>query len=622
MARLAALRTQLAQRNVDAFIIPSTDAHNSEYAAACFSRRAYISSFTGSAGTVVVTASHAYLWTDGRYFLQAEQQLDPSAWQLMRAGLPDTPTIPQFLASALPAGSAVAVDPFLHSLDAADALECALRDVGSTLVPLLAPNPVDVVWGTDRPAEPAGRVRSHHLRYAGESVPDKLARVRQQMTHHKVDYMLCSMLDETAWLFNIRGDDIPHCPVVLSYALVGPENAALYVDATKLPAQVVQTLQADGVTVRPYETVVPDVGAIAGGGARVWVDPASTSVALGRAAGDAALREQTPVPLAKARKNDAELAGMREAHLKDGVALSSFLCWLEDAVRDGGTLSEVAAADRLEEFRAAQAGFLGTSFDTIAGSGPNGAIIHYSPQEPTCGQVSADEVFLLDSGGQYVDGTTDVTRTVYMGNSASVYECECFTRVLKGHIGLDSAVFPPRTTGLMLDILARAPLWSAGLDYRHGTGHGVGACLNVHEGPQSISPRAGSNKTALVDGMIVSNEPGYYEDGKFGIRIENLLIIEKKKTEFAFGGHDYLAFERLTFVPIDKGMIVTDFLSADEIGWLDGYHQQVWDKLSPRVEDKRVREWLWEKTRPLIAGGDNNGSSKTREASKIGLESQ
>lgn len=594
--RLADLRAHLVARNVDAMIIPTPDPHNSEYTAPHFARREHISAFTGSAGTVVVTADTALLWTDGRYFLQAETQLDDN-WTLMRAGLPDTPTIPKFLADQLKPGSRVGIDPFLHSLDAASALREALAPVGSDLVSLEQPNPVDLVW-PDRPAAPAEPLRLHAVQYAGRTVSDKLAELRVQMAEKKTSHLLLSMLDEVAWAFNIRGADIPCNPVALSYALIDTEGAILYVAESKVDRVIREALSAEGVVVRPYESVEDDVRALVADGAVVWVDPSSTSVALGDAAGDAALRETTPVPLAKAVKNDTELAGMRAAHARDGVALSGMLCWLEDELARGVRLSETDVVAAALRFRSQQTGFISTSFDTIAGSGANGAIIHYSPQEEDCANVSDTEMLLVDSGGQYVDGTTDVTRTVHLG-SPTEFERRCFTRVLQGHIALDRATFPPGTTGLMLDALARTPLWSEGLDYRHGTGHGVGACLNVHEGPQSISPRPGSNKAALKAGMIVSNEPGFYEDGKFGIRIENLVAVVEKQTANEFGGSKFLGFERLTYVPMERKLMMTDLMSKSEIEWVDRYHDQVWEVLSPLVENERLREWLWEKTRPL-----------------------
>lgn len=596
--RLSALRDEMRQREVDAFIVPSTDPHNSEYPAPCFERRAYISGFDGSAGTAIVTLDRAFLWTDGRYFLQAERQLDGEHWQLMRMGLPETPTISVFLATQLPSGSTIGIDPLLHSVESTESYIKTLESAGSSLTMLSAPNPVDVVWGDERPSPPNGVVRPHEVRYAGVSVADKLKMLRDSMKECGAHALLLSMLDETAWLYNVRGDDVPHCPVVLSYALVTTDRASFYVDGRKLNDAAREALDRGCVSVRPYDAVLNDVEDAAKNG-KVWFDPTSTSAAVALAAGDSSVKNQTPVPLAKAIKNSAELSGMRAAHVRDGVALSSFLCWLENHVCGGNAITEVEAANKLESFRAAQKGFLSTSFSTIAGAGANGSIIHYSPTPEACANVTDREIFLLDSGGQYVDGTTDVTRTMHFGGTATDFERSCFTRVLKGHINLDKATFPEGTTGLMIDALARTSLWSAGLDYRHGTGHGVGACLNVHEGPQSISSRPGSNKAILKAGMIVSNEPGYYEDGQFGIRTENLLAITKVNTEFSFGGREYLGFERLTFVPIDQSMIMSELLTKDEVCWLNGYHEEVWQKLSPHVKDDNVHDWLWKKTRPL-----------------------
>lgn len=552
-----------------------------------------MSGFDGSAGTVLVMRDAAFLWTDGRYFLQAEQQLDAS-WTLMRAGLPSTPTISDFLKQEIVEGQRVGIDPYVHSVDNAKGIRDAVEEKGGELVSVER-NPVDGIWSS-RPHMPDGKVRCHKIEFSGKSIREKLTWLREEMESKAVQHVLFSMLDEVCWLFNVRGEDIPHCPVVVSYALISATEARFYVDSRKLRDDVEQMLKAEGVSVVDYDNVVQDVRALEG---KVWLDPSSTSMALSEAAGEGALRASTPVMMAKACKNEAELKGMREAHLRDGVALSSFLCWLEDFVGDGKELSEVEAGQKLEEFRSEQDGFLTTSFGTIAGAGANGAIIHYSPEEGACGRVSGKEVFLLDSGGQYIDGTTDVTRTMQLGGAATDYEKECYTRVLQGHIAIDTAVFPEETTGLILDALARVPLWRIGLDYRHGTGHGVGAGLNVHEGPQSISPRLGSNKAGLKAGMIVSNEPGYYEDGCFGIRIENLLIVVKKSTPHEFGGRTFLGFERLTHVPMDTGMIKPALLSTAEIQWLDNYHEQVWQKLSPRMEDGRSKEWLREKTRPL-----------------------
>lgn len=602
-ADLASLRQELRRRGIDALIVPSGDPHFSEFTSACFSRREFVSGFTGSAGTVVVTLDEALLWTDGRYFLQASQQLDKN-WKLMRAGLKDTPLLRDYLASTLADGAKVGIDPYLHSLKDAEDTEKALQKSGKCLVTLDAPNPVDVVWSEGRPAPPQVSIWTHDLMYSGKCVTDKLEDIRLLLSSNSCDALLLTTLDQVCWTYNIRGGDVPHCPVALSYGLVTVKDGAyLYIDKSKVSEGVVATLNESGVQLLDYNKIVSDVRERSEKGMKFWIDPATTSVALAKAAGDSPLLKSNPVILAKARKNETELSGMREAHIKDGVALSRFLCWLENRVNGPeGDISEVDAACKLEEFRKAQEDFLCTSFETIAGAGPNGAIIHYRAEPESCRMVSKREVFLLDSGGQYRDGTTDVTRTMHLGGSASRHERECFTRVLQGHVALDTAIFPSGTSGFMLDSLARRPLWAIGLDYRHGTGHGVGACLNVHEGPHSISPRLSSNATALEVGMIVSNEPGYYEDGAFGIRIENLVAVVDKNTAHQFNDTRYLGFECLTYVPLDTSMLLPELLEEHEVRWLDAYHAQVWEKLSPRMQQGSAeRDWLWRKTRPLKA---------------------
>ncbi|CAN8071692.1 unnamed protein product [Agarophyton chilense] len=597
--RLASLREELKRHNVDAMIIPTVDPHFSEYAPSCYAYRNFVSGFTGSAGTALVTLEDAYLWTDGRYFLQAEKQLD-SNWKLMKAGLPETPTLSDFIANKLPNGSRVGIDPFLHSTQFLDKLQEAFVEENCTSLTFLASNPVETVWGSSRPPLPHGEVRVHDIRYAGKTVQEKLQSLRESMTKKGCSHMILSMLDEVCWLYNIRGSDIPHNPVVLAYALISKEKAKIYVNPLKVSQDVAEFLNSCGVQIFSYEEVLQDLRDIASKQERVWLDPSSTSIALRETLGEFILSEETPVKLAKACKNDAELRGMQEAHIRDGVALSSFLCWLENSINNGDRkISELEAASKLKEFRAEQDGFLEEAFPTIAGFGAHGAVIHYNPCDGPTTYIDDNEVFLLDSGGQYVDGTTDVTRTIHLGGNATEYQKECFTRVLQGHIRIDTVVFPDYTTGLMLDSLARVSLWNVGLDYRHGTGHGVGACLNVHEGPHSISPRPSSNLAKLKEGMVVSNEPGYYEEGSFGIRIENLLFVVKRQTDFQFGGNTYFAFERLTYVPIDTSMIKWDVLSATEVDWINDYHQAVWEKLSPAMEEGQYKDWLWKKTRAV-----------------------
>eukprot|EP00899_Mesostigma_viride_P025248 jgi/Mesvir1/5908/Mv00678-RA.2 len=585
--RVAALRAVMETvdcgqgvKGVHAYIIPSEDAHQSEYSPGCFARREFISRFTGSAGIAAVTATEACLWTDGRYFLQAAAEL-PAGWTLMRSGQPGVPDLQDWLAKTLPPGSRVGVDPALHSAGALKEMREVLGRAGSEVVPIPGVNLVDRVWGDARPAVPMTPVRIHPEKYAGRSVADKLADVRKDMREAEAGALIVALLDEVAWLFNLRGGDVPHVPVSLAYAIVELEAVTLFIDERKLGDPVKQHLQANGVTLQPYDGMLPAVYNLGLAGTKLWMDPAKVNAAIfgaavagddmriaqasvqkkkggapggkgkGKKGGEGATAKgfgaakadgkeeeaassvnsakssaepmgvhayPSPVMIYKAMKNEAELEGMRACHIRDGAALAEFWCWLEEEIAAGKTPSEYLVGEKLKSFREAAGGFLDTSFDTIAGSGANGAVIHYRAQKDTCRNVNADDLFLLDSGGQYEDGTTDITRTVHFGTPTERQK-ECFTRVLQGHIALDQQVFPEGTPGFALDILARKELWKFGLDYRHGTGHGVGAALGVHEGPQSVSPRFG-NMTGLKAGMIVSNEPGYYEDGQFGIRIE------------------------------------------------------------------------------------------------------
>ncbi|XP_022010997.1 aminopeptidase P2 isoform X2 [Helianthus annuus] len=525
--KLTALR-QLFRKpdiNIDAYIIPSQDAHQSEFIAECYMRRAYISGFTGSAGTAVVTSNQAALWTDGRYFLQAEKQLS-SSWILMRAGNWGVPNTTEWLNDVLVPGGRIGIDP--------------------------------------------------------------------------------------------RGNDVPHSPVMYAYLIVETDSAKLFVDNSKVTHEVMDYLKKAGIELRSYEAILSEIESLAARGAHLWLDTSSVNAAISStyatacdkylerlsskkkgynlSGGPTALYKSSPISIAKAIKNHAELEGMRNSHLRDAAALAEFWSWLEEEINKDVSLTEVEVADKLLEFRASQAGFVDTSFDTISGSGANGAIIHYKAEADSCSVVDKQKLFLLDSGAQYLDGTTDITRTVHFGEP-SERQKECFTRVLQGHIALDQAVFPENTPGFVLDAFARASLWKVGLDYRHGTGHGVGAALNVHEGPQSISFRFG-NMTPLLKGMIISNEPGYYEDHAFGIRIENLLFVKEVNTPNRFGGNTYIGFEKLTFVPIQTKLIDLTLLSAAEIDWLNDYHSQVWEKVSSLV-DGSAREWLWNNTRPV-----------------------
>ncbi|XP_021772939.1 probable Xaa-Pro aminopeptidase P isoform X2 [Chenopodium quinoa] len=590
----------------------------SEFIAECYMRRAYISGFTGSAGTAVVTKDKAALWTDGRYFLQAEKQLS-SDWILMRAGNMGVPTMSEWLNDVLTPGSRVGIDPFLFSFDAAEELREDISKKNHELVLLSKTNLVDENWKDSRPKPPRKPVRLHELKYAGVDVSSKLSWLRSQLANDGCSAMVITKLDEIAWLLNLRGSDIPHSPVMYAYLVVETDQSKLFIDDSKITSEVMGYLQNAGVELRPYDSILNAVENLALEGARLLIDTATVNAAIantfksasnnkkeyksrsygssnGGSNGATAVYSSSPISLAKALKNHAEIEGMRNSHLRDAAAVAQFWSWLEAEISKGVTLTEVEVADKLLEFRSKHDGFVDTSFDTISGSGPNGAIIHYKPEPDSCSIVDPEKLFLLDSGAQYIDGTTDITRTVHFGEPTS-REKECFTRVLQGHITLDQAVFPENTPGFVLDSFARSSLWKIGLDYRHGTGHGVGAALNVHEGPQSISFRFG-NLTPLQKGMIVSNEPGYYEDHAFGIRIENLLFVKEMDTPNRFGGLAYLGFEKLTFVPIQSKLIDLSLLSAAEVDWLNDYHDQVWQKVSPLL-DGSERQWLWENTRPL-----------------------
>ncbi|PKI74061.1 hypothetical protein CRG98_005539 [Punica granatum] len=511
-------------------------------------RRAYISGFTGSAGTAVITKDKAALWTDGRYFLQAEKQLSPS-WILMRAGNLGIPTPCEWLNDVLAPGCRVGIDPFLFSSDAAAELKEAIAKKNHELVSLYNLNLVDEIWKGTRPRPPNKPIRVHNLKYAGLDAASKLSFLRAEIVGAGASAIIISMLDEVAWLLNLRGSDVPH----------SPEGANLWLDTSSVNAAIVNTYKS------ACEKYFRGNGNKKSKKSKMRPSDGSTS----QSKVPTGVYRMSPISLAKAVKNDAELDGMRNSHLRDAAALAQFWVWLENEIMNGTKLTEVEVADKLHEFRSKQAGFIDTSFDTISGSGANGAIIHYRAEPGNCSVVDAEKLFLLDSGAQYIDGTTDITRTVHFGEPTPRQK-ECFTRVLQGHIALDQAVFPENTPGFVLDPFARSSLWKIGLDYRHGTGHGVGAALNVHEGPQSISYRYG-NLTSLQKGMIVSNEPGYYEDHAFGIRIENLLCVVEAETPNNFGGLVYLGFEKLTFVPIQVSSL------------LDG----------------SARQWLWDNTRPV-----------------------
>ena len=585
MQRIDALRALFDQEGIAAFIIPSTDPHLSEYVAPHWQSREWISGFTGSAGTVVVTRRQAGLWTDSRYFLQAAEQLEGTGIDLYKMMLPETPGIPEFLADRLERGEKVGIDGEVYAADAALELRQTLEKAGLRLENVS--DPFDRIW-TDRPPLPQGEAFVHELKYAGRTTEEKLKEIRAALKEKEADSLLISALDEIAWTLNLRGSDV-HCnPVLVCYLLITATEAHLFIDPGKVPADVARYLQSVGVTLHPYADVKeqlarPDLGFVA-------LDPGKTNYTL--ACIPDCIREMpSPVALLKAIRNETEIAGIRAAMQRDGVALVRFLIWLEKAVPQGGE-TEMSVDRKLHELRAAQPLYRGESFDTIAGYKEHGAIVHYEATPETDARLRPESFLLLDSGAQYLDGTTDITRTIALGPLTEEEKLD-YTLILKGHIDLAMAVFPEGTRGAQLDVLARMPIWQERMNYLHGTGHGVGHFLNVHEGPQSI--RMNENPVTLQAGMVTSNEPGVYKAGSHGVRIEN-LVLTVPAGEGMFGR--YLRFETLTLCPICRKGILREKLTPSERAWLNRYHKKVYAELAPDLTDEE-RAWLWGQCKPM-----------------------
>jgi len=590
-ARLQALRAELARRDLDGFIVPRADEHQGEWVPARAERLAWLTGFTGSAGLAVVLRDTAAIFTDGRYTLQVRDQVDVVRYQLLHISR-EPPT--DWIAENLTKGARLGYDPWLHTEDGARKLEEACRKAGARLEPCPT-NPLDAVW-PDQPGPPLAPVAAHDLRYAGKPSTEKRREIVATLAGKGARAAVLTLPESIAWLLNVRGGDVAHSPLPLSFAILRDGGAVdWFVDRRKVGAEL-RSLLGDEVTVLAPSKFGPALDRLAREGTAVLVDPATAAAWIfNRLAGHKGqiLRESDPCLLPKACKNETELAGAREAHRRDGAALSRFLAWLAREA-PGGRITELAAAERLETFRRKSEAYREPSFDTISGAGPNGAIVHYRATAATDRQLEPGTLYLVDSGAQYLDGTTDVTRTVAIGTPPAD-ACDRFTRVLKGHIAMATARFPNDTTGSQLDALARRPLWEAGLDYDHGTGHGVGSYLGVHEGPQRISKVP--NRVALRPGMIISNEPGYYKAGAYGIRIENLVAVVAW-TSGKGAEQEMLAFETLTLAPIDRALIEPRLMSADEIAWLDAYHARVSAELTPLV-DAETAAWLATATAPL-----------------------
>ena len=589
--RVDMLREVMRRERIDAFVFPSTDAHNSEYVAEHWKSREWISGFDGSAGTAVVTMRHAALWTDSRYFLAAEQQLAGTGYELMRLKVAGTPTIAEWLGSELADidGAVVGLDGAVNSYATVEALTAELRAQGGITVRVNF-DPMRTIW-TDRPAIPLHPVRLHPLAYAGEPTHEKLDRLRRALRGSHCDGMLVSALDDIAWLLNLRGSDV-HCnPVFVSYLLVDSQRATLYINKVKLTDEVTAYLAAEGVDVDAYDRVGEGLARYFE--YNILMDADETSALLPRLVDKRTkvVFATSPVPMMKAVKNEAEIAGFRQAMIRDGVAMVKFLHWLRPAVEAGGQ-TEMSVDRKLTALRAEQPRFRDISFDTIAGYQAHGAIVHYEATPETDAPLRPEGLLLLDSGAQYDDGTTDITRTIALG-PITEEQRHVYTLVLKGHIQLELARFPRGASGTQIDALARAALWREGYNYLHGTGHGVGSCLNVHEGPHQI--RMEYRPAPLLPGMTVTDEPGLYLVDRFGVRIENTLLIrESLATEFG----EFLEMESLTLCPIDKTPIDRSLLLPEEVEWLDRYHQTVYERLSPYLDDEECA-WLAEATSPL-----------------------
>jgi Xaa-Pro aminopeptidase len=588
--RVAALRTELARRGLTGFIVPRSDRHQNEYVPASEQRLAWLTGFTGSAGVAIVLMERALLFVDGRYTLQAREQVDTSLFAIEH--LVETPP-DRWIEENLAIGDRLGYDPWLHTVEGAERLSKACATAGATLV-AVEPDLIDAIWA-DRPAPPLGAVTLHDVRFAGEAAEDKLARIRAEVVKLRADALVISDPHAVAWAFNIRGADVAHTPLPLAFAIVPQAGRpSLYVDGRKLSNDVRNRLEtlAD---VREPSDFVGALGALGRQTQTVRLDQATAADALARLVtshGGKVTRAPCPIALMKAVKNEVEIAGARAAHLRDGAAVTRFLAWF-DREAPRGKLTEIEAVAALESFRRDTRLLKDISFPTIAGAGPDGAIVHYRVTTQSNRVVAPGELFLIDSGGQYEDGTTDITRTIAVGEPTAEMR-DRFTRVLKGHIAIARAIFPEGTTGAQLDSFARQFLWAQGLDFDHGTGHGVGSYLSVHEGPARIS-KLGT--TALKPGMILSNEPGYYKTGAYGIRIENLVLVVGAAA--VPGAEKALyAFETLTLAPIDRRLILAEMLTPDEAAWLDRYHARVFDALSPLL-DADSRAWLTAATRPL-----------------------
>lgn len=589
-ARLAALREEMRREHLSAFIFPSSDPHNSEYVPSRWEGRKWISGFDGSAGTAVVTLHSAALWTDSRYFLAAEEQLAGTEFQLMRERVEGTPSIAEWIATEIEGAesSEIGVDGMCMNYAECSDLKTDLKHNGGITVRTNL-DILDRIW-TDRPSVPLNPVSIQPIEYAGESCHDKLGRIRSSLLRRGAGGMLMTQLDDIAWTLNLRGTDVHCTPVFVAWLIVAEEVAVLYIKDEKLSPEVIEYLNAEGVAVDDYDNIIDALNSY--DGYTLLIDPATTNYTLSQLRGNFNLvSAPSPVPEMKAIKNEVECNGFRNAMQRDGVAMVKFLKWLEEAVPKGCE-TELSVSAKLRQLRAEQPLFKDESFDTIAGYEEHGAIVHYEPTPDTDVPLRPEGFLLLDSGAQYLDGTTDITRTIQLGKVTDLHR-RVYTLVLKGHLSLQNLCFPRGAAGTQLDAVARVAMWREGMNFMHGTGHGVGSYLSVHEGPHQI--RQEYRPAPMLEGMTVTDEPGLYLAGKFGVRIENtLLTVPYMTTEFG----KFLRFEPLTLCPIDTRPIVVDMLSTEELGLLNAYHKMVYERLSPMLDEEH-KAWLADKTRSL-----------------------
>lgn len=587
--RISSLRNLMRERGIDAFIVPSDDNHGSEYVSEYFRTRQWISGFTGSAGTVVITLEEAHLWTDGRYFLQGAKEIEGTSYVLEKLGEPGVKNHVEWLSDNLKSGSTVAFNGKVFTVAALNSLKGLLE---SKNINIKAEEDLfEKIW-TDRPSMPKGKMFIHELKYTGKSLSEKLTMVREEMKKEGISDFILASLDDIAWLLNLRGADVPCNPVFLSYLLMDENNCTLYLDKEKVNAEISKYLEENSVKVKAYEDIVSDVAQLSEKSV-VTYDPTKTNVWIKDALGNNVkiVERRNITTDLKARKNEVELKNVENAMTKDGVAMVKFFTWLKKNI--GNTeITEITAADKLTQFRSEREGFVDISFSTISGYGPNGAIIHYHATEENHSKLEPKSLYLIDSGAQYLDGTTDITRTLALGELTEEEKVD-YTLVLKGNIALAMAKFLYGIAGCNLDILARKPMWDRGIDYKHGTGHGIGYLLNVHEGPQGI--RKEISNVTLEEGMLISNEPGIYREGKHGIRLENIIAVAKDvETEFG----KFMRFDVLTYCPFELEAIKVELLSCEEKQWLNNYHELVYNKLEAHLNEEE-RAWLKEATRAI-----------------------